>query len=60
MSKKINQLTAATDAEATNDSYLFPLADPTNGIALKTSISQAKEVFGVKKTKYIADGTEAR
>jgi hypothetical protein len=58
MSKKINQLTAATDIEAINDSYLFPLADPTNGIALKTSIAQAKEVFGVKKFKYVATGTE--
>jgi hypothetical protein len=58
MSKKINQLDEATDLEAKNDSYLFPLADPITGVALKTSISQAKEVFGTKKIKYTALGTE--
>lgn len=58
MSKKINQLTAATDAEAINDSYLFPLADPVNGVALKTSVAQAKEIFKVKKLKYVCNGLE--
>jgi hypothetical protein len=37
---------------------LFPLADPTNGVALKASIAQAKEIFGTKKIKYTANGTE--
>jgi hypothetical protein len=58
MSKKINQLDPATNLEAINDSYLFPLADPINGLAKKTSVSQAKEVFQSKKFKYIATGTE--
>jgi len=58
MSKKINQLDSASDAECANDSYLIPLADPTNGIALKMTVSQAKEVYGTKKLKYIATGLE--
>jgi hypothetical protein len=58
MSKKINQLTAATDEEALNDSYLFAIADPTDGIALKMTVEQAKEVFGTKKLKYVASGEE--
>ena len=58
MSKKINQLDAATDAEAKNDSYLLAEADPINGIAKKMTVAQAKEVFATKKLTYIATGTE--
>lgn len=58
MSKKINQLDAATDAEAKNDSFLFAQADPINGISKKTTIQQAKEVFATKKLKYTATGSE--
>jgi hypothetical protein len=58
MSKKINQLDPATDAETLNDSYLLAIADPTNGIALKMTIAQAKEAYGTKKLPYTATGTE--
>lgn len=58
MSKKTNQLDPTTDADAKNDSYLLPLADPINGLSKKMTIAQAKEAFGVKREIYIADGTE--
>lgn len=58
MSKKTNQLDPATDAESKNDSYLFPLADPVNGLSKKMTVAQAKEAFGVKKKIYIATGSE--
>lgn len=58
MSKKINQLDDATDEEALNDSYLFAIADSTNGLAKKMTVSQAKEVYGAKKLKYVATGVE--
>lgn len=58
MSKKINQLDAATDAEAKNDSWLDALADPTNGIAKRRTTGQSKEVFSTKKLKYVATGAE--
>lgn len=58
MSKKQNQLDAATDDEAKNDSYLLPLADPINGLSKKMTVAQAKEAFGVKKKLYVATGSE--
>lgn len=58
MSKKINQLDAATDIEAKNDSWLDPIADPINGIAKKRTTAQSKEVFTTKKLKYVATGAE--
>lgn len=58
MSKKTNQLDAATNEEAKNDSYLLPLADPINGLSKKMSVEQAKEAFGVKSKLYIATGSE--
>jgi hypothetical protein len=58
MSKKINQLDAATDAEAKNDSFLDAIADPINGIAKKRTTAQSKEVFSTKKLKYVATGAE--
>lgn len=58
MSKKINQLDAATDAEAKNDSWLDAVADPINGIAKKRTTAQSKEVFATKKFKYVATGSE--
>lgn len=58
MSKKINQLDATTDADAKNDSYLMPLADPVNGLSKKMTVAQAKEAFGVKSKLYIATGSE--
>src|ERR1051325_1875315 len=60
MSKKTNQLDPATDAEAKNDSYLFPLADPVNGLSKKMTVAQAKEAFGVKSKLYVATGSEVR
>jgi hypothetical protein len=58
MSKKTNQLDPTTDAEAKNDSYLLPLADPINGLSKKMSVAQAKEAFGVKSKLYVATGSE--
>jgi hypothetical protein len=58
MSKKINQLDAATDAEAMNDSYVLAQADPINGVAKKLTVAQAKEVYGVKRTIYTCTGSE--
>ncbi len=58
MSKKTNQLDPTTDDEAKNDSYLFPLADPVNGLSKKMTVAQAKEAFGVKREIYIATGSE--
>jgi hypothetical protein len=58
MSKKINQLDAVTDAEAMNDSYVLAQADPINGVAKKMTVAQAKEVYGVKPTKYTCTGSE--
>lgn len=58
MSRKFNALDAATAANAKNDSYLLAQADPVNGIALKITVAQAKEVYATKKLKYIATGSE--
>ena len=58
MSKKTNQLDPTSDADAKNDSYLLPLADPINGLSKKMSIAQAKEAFGVKSKLYTASGSE--
>jgi hypothetical protein len=58
MSKKINELDAATNPESLNDSYLFAIADPINGIAKKETVAQAKEVFWTKRFKYVGLGTE--
>lgn len=58
MSKKTNQLDPTTDAEAKNDSYLLPLADPVNGLSKKMTVAQAKEAFGVKSKLYVATGSE--
>lgn len=58
MSKKINQLAPTSDAEAKNDSYLLPLADPIDGLSKKMTVAQAKEAFGVKNKLYIATGSE--
>lgn len=58
MSKKTNQLDPTSDAEAKNDSYLLPLADPVNGLSKKMTVAQAKEAFGVKNKLYIATGSE--
>jgi len=58
MSKKIDQLDAATDDEAKNDSYLLAQADPVNGVAKKMTVAQAKEVYGVKRTIYTCTGSE--
>lgn len=58
MSKKINQLDAATDAEAANDSWVLAQAEPISGVAKKITVEQAKEVYGVKRTLYTATGSE--
>lgn len=58
MSKKISQLDPATDAEVANDSYLFAIADPTNGIAKKATVAQVKDAYGAKSLKYKAVGNE--
>lgn len=58
MSKKINQLDPATDAEAKNDSWLDGIADPINGVAKRRTTAQAKEVYGTKAEKYTATGSE--
>lgn len=58
MSKKTNQLDPTSDAEAKNDSYLLPLADPINGLSKKMTVAQAKEAFGVKNKLYTATGSE--
>jgi len=58
MSKKINQLDAASNAEAKNDSWFLAQADPINGIAKKVTVAQAKEVFATKKALYTATGSE--
>jgi hypothetical protein len=58
MSKKINQLDPATDAEAKNDSWLDGIADPVNGIAKRRTTAQAKEVYATKAEKYTATGSE--
>lgn len=58
MSKKINQLDAATDAEAKNDSWVIAQAEPVGGVAKKMTVAQAKEVYATKKLKYVALGTE--
>jgi hypothetical protein len=58
MSKKINQLDAATSAEAKNDSWVLAQADPIDGIAKKVTVAQAKEVYGTKAEPYTATGAE--
>ena len=58
MSKKISQLDAATDEEVANDSYLYAIADPTNGLAKKATVSQIKNAYGVKSFRYTALGSE--
>jgi hypothetical protein len=58
MSKKINQLDAATDTESLNDSWVLAQADPTNGIAKKVTVAQLKEAYGTKKYTYTASGLE--
>ncbi len=58
MGKKINQLTAAADAEAVDTVKLFALADPITGEARKITVAQARLAFSPKSLKYIASGAE--
>lgn len=58
MSKKINQLDDATDADAKNDSWFLAQADPVNGTAKRMTVAQAKEVYGVKREIYTCTGSE--
>lgn len=57
--KKINELVAASNTESADDTRLFPSADATTGVAKKQTIAQSKDVFRVKKLKYVSDNTEA-
>lgn len=58
MSKKINQLDAASNAETQDDANLFALADPTTGLAKKATRAQVKQSIGVTKLQYKATGSE--
>lgn len=58
MGKKINELTARTDADASNDNWLYPLCDPATGVSGKITVAQAKIVFATQKVKYVATGAE--
>lgn len=58
MGKKINQLTAVSDATAANNFQLMALCDPATGISGKMTIAQAKTAFAVFKKKYVATGSE--
>lgn len=52
--KKINELDACTDAEATDDSRLYANADASTGVAKKSTFLQQR----VKRLKYVSDNTE--
>jgi len=58
MSKKINQLDAATIEEVLDDNNLFVIANPTTGLAKKATRDQMKTAFGIVKTQHIAVGSE--
>lgn len=60
MSKKINQLQAATDAEAKNDSRMWAQADPVTGLSKYVTGSQAKSAYHTQKLKYKGLGTEGK
>jgi hypothetical protein len=59
MSKRIDQLTAATDAQATNDTWLWLIGDPASGQLYKVTRAQLTAAFGVvQSVKYVATGSE--
>lgn len=52
--KKINELDACSDSEATDDTRLYANADSATGLAKKATFLQQR----VKRLKYVSDNTE--
>lgn len=58
MSKRIDQLTSASDAQVTLDTSLLAVGDPATGQLYKGTVAQAKLAFATQTTKYTATGSE--
>lgn len=59
MSKRIDQLTAATNAQAVDDTYLWIIGDPATGTMYKVTRAQLISAFGLtQKYDYVATGAE--
>lgn len=58
MGKKINELSAVTDAQAQDSTRLLPLCDSATGISGYMTMGQTKMAIAAFKTKYIATGAE--
>ena len=59
MSKRIDQLTAASDEQATDDTWLWLIGNPTTGQLYKVTRAQLTAAFSVPEpVKYTADGSE--
>lgn len=59
MSKRIDQLTAATNDQAANTTWLWLIGDPATGQLYKATISQLQAALGTTtKEPYTATGSE--
>lgn len=58
MSKKINQLEAASNSEVQDDANLFAIAHPSTGLAKKATRAQMKLALGVISLPFRATGAE--
>lgn len=58
LGKKINELAALSDLEASDPTRLLAVADPASGIASSATVAQIKTSFGAKALKYVASGSE--
>jgi hypothetical protein len=58
MSKKINQLDAASAAEIADTNNLFVIAIASTGLAKKVTRAQMRTAFAVVRTQHTATGSE--
>lgn len=58
MSKKINQLDAASNSEVQDDANLFAIANPSTGLAKKATRAQMKLALSAVALQYTATGSE--
>ena len=58
MSKRIDQLTPATDAQLTMPTWMWCVGDPVTGQLYSVTSLQVKSLFGTSGLKYVATGGE--
>jgi len=56
--QRLNEKGSLTDSAFNDNALLIPLAVALDGQVFTGTIAQAKDLFGVKKKKYVATGSE--